>query len=69
MWVIQDNLGLYFAGVACGCAIWKGCSTRAMLYQTERGAQKDAHYYCFQDCEIINDDVLDIAYKVYREEG
>ncbi len=52
MWVIQDDLGLYFAGVACGCAIWKGHPTRAMIYQTERGAQKDAHYYGLQDCRV-----------------
>ncbi len=53
MYVIQDDLGEYFAGVACGCAIWKRHHTRAMIYQTKRGAEKDIHYYGLQDCEIV----------------
>lgn len=53
MYVIQDDFGLYWAGVTCNLNIWKNHWTRAITYNTERSAQKAISYYGLEDCKVV----------------
>lgn len=52
MVLIQNNKGRFFAGTYFGLPIWKSHHTRAMIYQTERAAQKDITFYGLENCEV-----------------
>lgn len=53
MWGIEDDYGLYWAGVECGCNIWKNHWTRAAMWDTEDSAYRVIEIYKLEDSKVV----------------